>query len=99
MRAWIALAIILFLNVVILLFIIDTAYGADGMECAVMVKQIRQIADDDADAFDVDHLEETGTIKYMCDMSKFTVMDWDWIEWGVRLNRLCEQYRKECRGK
>ena len=91
------MAIILFMNVVVMLFILETA-NAESLDCVLLRKQMREIAWNDADAFDMRHLGEVGEYKYMCDLGEFTVMDWDWIEWGVRLNRVCEQYRKECRG-
>lgn len=89
----------------VMLFIVLVAIGctvwqvaAEPLNCVLLRKQMREIAWNDADAFDMRHLGEVGEYKYMCDLSEFTVMDWDWIEWGVRLNKVCEQYRKECRG-
>lgn len=101
----ISLGIILFLNVMVALFILSiegcqpARASQRGLMCAMLLKEMREIAADDPDAFDINNFEWRG-YKYMCLglTEKPVTIDWDWIEWGNRLHKICIKYKEDCLG-
>lgn len=92
MRLIIALVIIILLNVCTCTFI---AQADEVPACVLITKQIRDIAWNDPDAFDMDHLKQFSRIdKYMC--VDIPTDGWDWIEYGARLIKLCKEFSERC---